>query len=191
MAKGKPPVKKRKKGARKKFFEVLVPLTSAKVKLYSYTPEELSGAIIKLDLTKNLRGKNLELRTLVNYNDEKLTSEVISLKLMTSYVKRIMRRGTDYVEDSFETSCKDSKLRVKPLMITRKRVSRAVRNEIRKTAKKFLESHITIRKTEELFSEILTSKLQKALSLKVKKIYPLALCEIRIIEVIGSADKKE
>ncbi|MDP4039084.1 MAG: hypothetical protein Q8P57_00680 [Candidatus Pacearchaeota archaeon] len=190
-SKGKPPVKKRKKGARKKFFPVVLPLTASKVKLYSYSPEELEGSIVKLDLTRNLRGKNLELRAKIKYSEEKLTGELLSLKITASYIKRIMRRGIDYIEDSFETFSKDSKLRIKPFMITRNRVSRAVKKEIRNISKKFLESHTTIRNTSELFSEIMTGKLQKALSIKVKKIYPLATCEIRIIEVIGPAEKTE
>ena len=34
------------------------------------------------------------------------------------------------------------------------------------------------------FNEIITNKIQKELSLKIKKIYPLALCEIRRFEVL-------
>jgi ribosomal protein S3AE len=37
---------------------------------------------------------------------------------------------------------------------------------------------------KELFNEIITNKIQKELSLKVKKIYPPSLCEIRMLRVI-------
>ena len=36
---------------------------------------------------------------------------------------------------------------------------------------------------EDIFQEILRNSLQKSLSLKLKKIYPLSLCEIRILKV--------
>jgi ribosomal protein S3AE len=183
------PTTRRKKGTKKKFFSVDLPLTASNVNLYSYSQEDLSGSVVKLDLTKNLRGKNLELRAKIILKDEKLSSQLLSLKLIQSYVKRVMRRGTDYIEDSFETSTKDSKLRIKPLIITRNRVSRAIRNEIRKIARKNIESYTTIRDTKEIFSDIMTSKLQKTISQKIKKIYPPALCEIRWIEYIGPADK--
>jgi ribosomal protein S3AE len=183
------PTTRRKKGAKKKFFAVDLPLTATNVKLYSYSPEDLVDSIIKLDLTKNLRGKNLELRAKIKLKSDKLLGELISLRLIQSYIKRAMRRGTDYVEDSFETSSKDFILKVKPLIITRKRVSRSIRNEIRKIARKNLESYITIRNTQEIFSDIMTNKLQKTISQKVKKIYPPALCEIRVIEVIGPVEK--
>lgn len=183
--------KKIKKGARKKFFDVEIPLISTKAKLYGYSPEDFENKIIKIDLTKNLRGKNLELRAKVFLSNEELNSKLIVLQLIQSYLRKIIKRGTDYVEDSFVTGSKDSKLRVKPFMMTRKRVSRAIRNEIRKLAKRTLESHITLRNTQELFSEIMTNKLQKLLSQKIKKIYPLAVCEIRMIEVIEYVKEKK
>ena len=37
----------------------------------------------------------------------------------------------------------------------------------------------------------MANKIQKQLALKLKKIYPLALCEIRVFEVVGDLDKKE
>ena len=189
MAKAQKP--KRKKGLRKKFFEAEIPLTTTKVHLYGYSPEELEGNVVKLDLTKNLRGKNLELKTRIKLKDNKLIGELLSLQLMPFYIKRVMRRGTDYVEDSFKIDCKDAELIVKPLMITRRRVSRTIRREIRNKARKHLESKIKILTVKELFSEIMANKFQKELSLKIKKIYPLSLCEIRIIKVLGPATKKE
>ncbi len=180
-----------KKGVKKKFFEVQVPLTATKVKLYATNEEALHNSVVKIDMTKNLRGKNVELRARVLLNEGKLDSELISMIIVPSYIRRIMRRGIDYVEDSFEMSCKDAKFRIKPFMITRSHVSRTVRNEIRTTARKFLESQLSIRSVKEIFSEIMTNKLQKNLSLKVKKIYPLAFCEIRWIEVIGEPEKKK
>ncbi len=180
-----------KKGVKKKFFEVQVPLTATKVKLYAINEDALHNSVVKIDMTKNLRGKNVELRARVLLSEGKLDSELMSMIIVPSYIRRIMRRGIDYVEDSFEMSCKDAKFRIKPFMITRSHVSRTVRNEIRTTARKFLESQLNIKSIKEIFSEIMTNKLQKNLSLKVKKIYPLAFCEIRWIEVIGKPEKKK
>lgn len=180
--------KKRKTGAKKKFFDAEIPLISSKVQLYGYDAEELEGNVVTIDLTKNLRGKNMEFKAKIKNDNGKLHGELLSLKLMPFYLRKVMRRGTDYVEDSFETECKDAKLRIKPFMLTRNRVSRAVRKEIRNKARKHLETRMKSRSANELFSEIITNKLQKDLSLKIKKIYPLALCEIRVIEII-SEDK--
>ena len=174
---------KRKKGQRKKFFEVTIPLTATKVFLYAYSPEDLIGKTVKLDMTKSLRGKNAELKASIIIENNELFGVLKSFQILPAYIKRVMRRGIDYVEDSFDAECKDALLRIKPFMITRKRVSRAVRNAIRNTARKHLTSKAKIRTAKELFSEIVTNKLQKELSLKIKKIYPLALCEIRMFQV--------
>jgi len=181
---------KKKRVGRKKFFDVAVPLTTTKASLYGYAPEDFIGNTIKVDLSKAMRGKNVELRARTIVEKGKLSSELTSMIVMQSYIKRVMRRGTDYVEDSFEAPGKEHVFRIKPFLITRNRVSRAVRNALRVAARKHLESKIKIMKTEELFSQIMTNKLQKELSLKLKKIYPLALCEIRALLVLRPVDKK-
>ncbi len=176
------------KSVKKKFFEVKLPLTATKVHLLAKTPEELEGSVIKLDLTRNLRGKNLELKIRVHYKNGELEGEPTSMLLLGSYIRRAMRKGADYVEDSFEAECRDAILRIKPFMITRKKVSRAIRKSLRNNARKFLESHIKIHTLDEILSQIMANKLQKELSLKLKKIYPLAFCEIRVIELIKRKD---
>ena len=183
--------KKKKKGMRKKFFEAEIPLTATKVHVYGYSPEDVTGNIVKIDLTKSMRGKNVELRAKLKVDGEKLSGELLSLKILPVYIRRVMRRGVSYIEDSFDVDCKDAKLRIKPFMLTRKRVSRAIKTEIRNITKKHLEGKIRIKNTEEIFSEIMANKLQKELSLKIKKIYPLGLCEIRIIEIIGKVSPKK
>lgn len=173
------------KSIRKKFFEVKLPLTATKVFLYGISEEALEGSVIKLDLTRSLKGKSLELKARVKKDSSlSLIGEPISLELVGSYIRKMVRKGTDYVEDSFDAECKDAILKIKPFLITRKKVSRAIRNELRMLAKKTLESHMKIRTSSEIFSEVTSNKIQKELFLKLKKVYPLALCEIRVIEIL-------
>ena len=110
-----------------------------KLQLYAYSADELVGKVMRLDLTRNLKGKNFELRLKVVKDGEGLKAEPVGLWLIGSYIRRMMRLGIEYVEDSFVAECKDGKVRIKPFMITRKKVSRAVRKEIRNNARKFLE----------------------------------------------------
>lgn len=174
---------KAKASAKKGFYEVEAPMTAMKISLYGSSKEEFNGKVIALDLTKSLRGKNLELRMRVKHEDNKLRAEPISLNLAGSYIRRAMRRGTDYVEDSFETECRDYIIKIKALFITRMRVSRKIRKALRDEAKKYIQGYIKIRTAKELFSEIMTGKLQKGMALKLKKIYPLAFCEIRVFKL--------
>jgi len=182
---------KSKKNIKKSFYEVKAPITATKIQLYASSMEELDGRTIKLDLTKNLRGKNLVVKLRVKADKDSLYTTPESLKLESSYIRKVMRRGTDYVEDSFETECKDSVVRIKPFLITRRRVSRTVLKALRENAKKNLISYVKTRTAEELISEIITNKLQKQLLPKLKKIYPLALCEIRMFEIRKQLEKKK
>ncbi len=180
-----------KKNVKKKFYDVEVPLISTKVSLYAASEEELDGRSVKIDLTRSLRGKSLELKFKIKFEEGKLKGTPISAKLVQGYIRRVVRRGTDYVEDSFEGNTRDKKVSVKPFLITRKRVSRTVRNILRENAKKFLEGHMKTRNADEIFEEILTNKLQKDMASKLKKIYPLAMCEIRVFEILGELEKKD
>lgn len=172
-----------KKGAKKQFFEIKAPVTATKIQLYAGSLEELDGKVVKLDLTRSLKGKNFELRLKVVKGAEGLEAEPVGLELVGSYIRRMMRTGIDYVEDSFVSEVKDGKMRIKPFMITRNKVSRAVRRELRNNARKFLEGYLRARTAKETFSEVMTNRIQKELFVKLKKVYPLALCEIRIIEL--------
>ena len=174
---------------KKAFYDVSSSLTASKISLYAASPSELDGKIVKIDLTRSLRGKSLELNLRVKAEGEMLTSEPVKLELSGSYIRRAFRKGADYVEDSFYTDSKDTKVLMKSFMLTRNKVSRAVRRALRNSAREFLVAHIKSRTSKELFTEIMTNKIQKELSIKLKKIYPLALCEIRIFEVIKEERK--
>jgi len=193
MAKKQVKKTKAKRGVKKKFYEIEAPMTAAKIHLYGASPADLDGRVVKLDLTRSLRGKGFELKLKIKAEGEKLTSEAESLQLAGSYIRRSIRKGTDYVEDSFKVECRDVVATIKPFLITRNRVSRAVRRALREAARKNLEAYLKSRTAKEIFTELMTNKLQKNLSLKLRKIYPLAVCEIRVfkIEERKEAEKKE
>ena len=175
---------KSKKTIKKKFFEVSAPLTSTPIHLYASSEEELAGRTVKIDLTRNLRGKSIEMLLRIFLEDGKLVGNPETLLLSQSYIKRLMRGGVDYCEDSFETECRDSTAKIKPFLITRKRVPRSILKALRNETKNFISGYAKTRTAKEIMTEIITNKFQKQLSLKLKKIYPLALCEIRVFEIL-------
>ena len=172
-----------KEKRKKKFFDVYMPIIKKETQLQAYDINDLNGKLIKYDLTRILKGKSLLLQLRVKVKDEKATSVPRELKLLPYYLKRMVRKGTNYVEDSFSTNCENAQIRIKPFLITRRKVSRSVKKALRKKAREELIKHVESIKFEDLFEEILRNRLQKELSLKLKKIYPLSLCEIRILKV--------
>lgn len=179
-----------KTAVKKKFIQIEIPILNENVTALG-TIESLNRRMIKLDLSRKLRGRSLEATFLVGIEDEKLVAYPRRLKLTRQYISRMMRKRINYVEDSFEASCKDISCIVKPFLLTRKKVSRSIRNSLRKTTKEFILDYIKEKNYLDVCENILYSELQKELSLKLKKIYPLSFCEIRVFETknLGSADK--
>jgi len=168
---------------KKKFFNVNVPILNREVPLIAYEKDSLKGRIIKYDLTRMLRGKNSLIRLRVVAEGEELTATPIEMILLPYYLKRMVRKGTSNIEDSFSTDCKNAKIRVKPILVSRRKVSRSVRKALREKANEELKNYLKDKNYEEIFEEVIDNKLQKMLSQTLKKIYPLSLCEIRIIKV--------
>jgi ribosomal protein S3AE len=168
---------------RKKLFDVEMPLINKETQLVGYNISELDGKTIKYDLTRVLRGKSLMLKLRVKVEGDKITTSPKELKILPYFLRRMIRKGTNYVEDSFSTVCEDAQIRIKPFLVTRRKVSRAVRKALRNKTKEEIIEYVKTRNTMRLFDDVLKNKLQKELSLKLKKIYPLSLCEIRILQI--------
>jgi len=168
---------------KQKFFDVDMPIIKKETQLYGYDLKDLDERTIAYDLTRLLRGKGAILKLKVRVEGDKAIAEPRELKVLPYFIRRMMRKGVNYVEDSFSAKCKDATLKIKLFLITRKKVSRAVRKALREKAKEELTEYVKTQNTKTLFDEILKNKIQKFLSLKLKKIYPLSLCEIRFFAI--------
>jgi len=173
---------------RKKFFDVEIPIIGKTTQLQAYELKELNNKLIKYDLTRILRGKAILLQCQVQVKDNKAIATPKKISLMPYFLKRMVRKGTNYVEDSFSANCKNAQVKIKPFLITRRKVSRAVRKSLREKAREELINNIKDKDIGILFDELLKNQIQKELSLKLKKIYPLSVCEIRFF---GILNKKE
>jgi len=174
---------------KKRFFNVEMPLIRRTTQLQAYEVGDLEGRFIKYDLTRIFKGKAMIITLKTKVKDEEVLTFPKELRLLPYYLRRMVRRGTNYVEDSFSTDAKDSIVRIKPFLVTRRKVSRSVRKALRNKAKEELTIWAKELTAENIFEETLKGKIQRELSLKLKKIYPLSLCEIRILKV--EKEKKE
>ncbi len=176
---------------KKRFFEVEIPLLKKETHLIAFEKQELNGKYLKYDITRNLKGKPALMQFKVLIKNEKAIAYPQQLRLLPVCLKRMVRKGTNYVEDSFSTKTKDAKVRIKPFLVTRRRVSRKVKKALRQKAREELTKTLKNNKIETIFEEILKNKLQKELSLKLKKIYPLSACEIKILKIENYLEKKK
>lgn len=168
---------------RKKFFEVEIPLIEKTTHVRAFDLKNLNERHIKYDLTRNLRGKATLMQFKISVEEDKAIAKPRKLQLLPFFLKRAVRKGTSYIEDSFSTNTKDAQIRIKPFLVARRKVTRKVRKALRKKAQEELIKKLAENTTEEIFQEILKNKLQKELSLILKKIYPLSTCEIRVLKI--------
>jgi ribosomal protein S3AE len=176
---------------KKRFFDVEMPLINKQTQILAFEMPELENRFIKYDLTRILRGKSILMQFKVSVRDNQAIALPRGLLLMPYFLRRMIRKGTDYVEDSFIAECRDATLKIKPFLITRRKVSKRVRRGLRDKAKEEIKKYIKDKSAERIFEEILKNKMQKELSQILKKIYPLSLCEIKSMEIEKDLDIKE
>jgi ribosomal protein S3AE len=176
---------------RKKFIKVDIPLINSGIELIGNSPEDIKDKTIKLDLTRQLKGKGVEAVVKIELEGDKAIAKPKKIKLMPFFIRRMIRKRISYVEDSFETPSQESMVLIKPFLITRKKVSKAVRRALRNRCKNWIKDYVAEKSDNELFQEILGNRMQKPLSLNLKKTYPLSLCEIRILEVKRKLEANE
>jgi ribosomal protein S3AE len=180
-----------KKVVKKKFIPVNIPLLKREIELYAVETEELNKKRIILDMTPELRGKAIELKFEVSADEKNAEAKPISLKLHSFYLRRMIRKGTDYSEDSFIAECKDNSVLIKPIMVTRKRVAKKVLEDLRKKSNEEIREYLKSKNFEKIIAEILDNKMQKEIMNKLKKIYPLSMFEIRVFEKYLTKEYKE
>ena len=162
-----------------RFVEVEVPMIGQTVHLLAKELKELENKTITMDLTRSMRGKSVEAIFRLHVENDKVLTEIERLHVFPFFIRRMMRKSIDYVEDSFEVQTKDKKLRVKPFLITRRKVHRSVRTALKAKAQEEIKNYFKDKTAETIFQELLSGRFQKSLSLSLKKIYPLTFCDIR------------
>ncbi|MCL6501021.1 MAG: hypothetical protein K6T16_03260 [Candidatus Pacearchaeota archaeon] len=168
---------------KKTFFDVKLEIFESLVPLLAFRPEELENRVIKFDLTKILKGKGCEGKFIVRKTDSGLVGEMYEFRMQPSFIRHLIGRGTSIVEDSFVAKAQDTTLRVKPFMITRKKVHRSVRKALREGARDFIEKVFEDKTRAKIFQLVTSSVLQKKMAQRLKKTYPLAVCELRVVRV--------
>jgi ribosomal protein S3AE len=176
---------------KKRFFDVEMPIINKQTQILAFDLSELENRFIKYDLTRILRGKSILMQFKVSVKDNKAIALPRGILLMPYFLRRMIRKGTDYVEDSFSAECKDAIIKIKPFLITRRKVSKRVRRGLRDKTKEEIKRYIKDKTSERIFEEILKNKMQKELSMILKKIYPLSLCEVKSMEIEKDLEMKE
>jgi len=107
-------------------------------------------------------------------------TELVEYDLYEAYVRRIVRRHTDRIDDSFVVKTRDGiEVRVKPLVITQFNTVRSRRKAIRKKYREIIENFAKERDYYVFMKSIIFNELQSIARKELHKIYPVDRVEIR------------
>ncbi len=177
--------------AKKKWFSIIAPSGFGNVEIGESLAFE-SGDLIGRSIISNLsslggqvRKQNVKIKFVVSeIIDNKGVTNTDSFSLVSSYVKRVARRGKTKIDDSFVIKLKDVDVRIKPLVITMNKVKSSVRKELRRGIKEFLVEYCSKKKFDDVISSLVKSALQRDMKHRLKRIYPVSVAEIRVFEKV-------
>jgi ribosomal protein S3AE len=151
-----------------------------------YEKEELIGKTLTLNLatiTNDMKKQNINVTfKVVSVAENKGHTELVNYVLVSSYIKRLIRRNREKIDDSFLAKTKDGKVvRVKPIAITNSDTFNSIVTKIRLGMKALIKSALKQRTYDEFVNDIISMRFQKEMKEKLNKIYPLKYIDVRQI----------
>lgn len=139
-----------------------------------------------MNLTGNPRNQNINLKFRVDkVVGAKGIAYPISYSIVASSIRRTVRRKKDKIDDAFACTTADGiQVVFKPMLVTKSQSNNSVHHALRKEARAFLFQLAQGSNYFSLFSDVINFRVQKALRDHLKRIYPLAICEIRVLEAV-------
>lgn len=178
-----------KKVKKKKWFPVLAPnIFSNKVLGESLLtePSQLKGRFMTMNLmniTGNPKQQSISLQfRIIDVKEGRGITTTVKYELLTSAVKRMIRRGRNKIDDSFIIKGKEGKLRVKSLAITKGNVSKAVQTSIRLESRKLLKELLIKKSFESTVDDLIKSSIQKDVRAVLNKISPVKSFDVRVFK---------
>ena len=155
----------------------------------SSDPKSLIGRTIKfslMNLTREIKHQNIKIIFSINsVNENNALTEVVGYELVPSFIKRITRTAREKIDDvnTYETK-NNIKLVLKLLIMTKSKTKRSILSNLRHKSKEFLTAKIQKQDYSELITSLITYTLQKELKSTLSKIYPVAVCDVRVLKKI-------
>lgn len=136
-------------------------------------------------IQKSFRKQSMNVHfKVIGIAEGKAQTEMIGYSLITSAVKRLVRRGRDKITDSFLAKTKDKKIiRIKPLIVTMNKGTKSLQSAIRLEARRVVREDVFTKDAQEVLAEIVEGKLQKLIKQSSAKLAPIKQADIRIARI--------
>ena len=175
------------KKKRKKWYSVIATQEFQQMPLgetLALEPQEILGRHLHLNAMTLLNDPKKQAIT-VDFQVREIKGDIgvaslVKYTLNTSQIKRLVRKTSNKIEQSYAFTTKDGQqCKIKPILFTRNKVNHSTLTSLRKGTEAYLQQQFQQQTLHELFSFIFSNKLQMDLKSVLKKIYPVASCEIR------------
>ncbi|MBW2991813.1 hypothetical protein KY345_01165 [Candidatus Woesearchaeota archaeon] len=194
----------KKKGAalkirRKSWFKIFAPRSFREQVIGESlvdSSERLIGRSVKVSLstlTGDMKRQGTVLRFQVtSVRPEGGNTQIIGYEILPATLKRHMRRGVKTIANSFECVTADGvDVRIKPLIFTKNAAKGGISRLLNKTAKFSLIKAVRSKRYEDLFNEVIGSRLQRETKERLNKLFPVRMLEIKALERISREKKEE
>lgn len=150
-------------------------------------PSKVIGKLVEANvgfLNNDMRRQHMKLKLRIKEIKNNIANtEIVSYYTVKAHIKRSMRKGRSKVEDSFVVECRDkTKVRIKPFLVTRYKTKRSVLTDLKKSLKEFILNYCKRLSFEELIRSVIINGLQRDIKKGLKKIFPIAFSEIKILK---------
>jgi len=198
MAKIKRQVKTVDKWKKKKWFKVNAPKLFQEKDLGltpTVDPELLLGRTVTtnlMTLTGNIKKQNTDITFVIDkIQGEVASTSIKKIILNPAYIKRRVRRNRDRIDDTLIFKTKDSvALKIKTMIITRTRSSKAIQTAIRSLFIDEAKKIIPETNYEEFMNNIIMGKFQREMKKTLSKIFPILDVELRYVESLKEGTYK-
>ncbi len=160
-----------------------------------YSPQDAEGKILPanlMNLTGDARKQNTVGKFVVDHvRDGKAFTSMIGYRIVPSSVKRMVRRGKDKADVSFETMSGDGKkFKVQVIIVTKGLAQNSVLTALRKESESEIKKKLKSMNSEKFFEYIVNHRLQSELKKKLSKIYPLKAYEVKEARIMKDKQEK-
>src|SRR3989338_5696337 len=157
------------------------------------SPESALGRVLRInlrELTGNVKDQNAFFEFIISKTQASNLHTVVRGYLLTpTYIKRMVRKDCNRLDDSFVTSLKDGrKIVVKTFALTIKKTHHSLHTKIRQQVHDFFHEEAAKSDLDSLVSNLTSMRIQSTLKKKLRKAYPLKEFSIRALRLLPARE---
>ncbi len=182
---------------KKKWYQIVAPQSFNEILIGespAAEPNLMLGRKAKLSLmvlSGNVKKQNINLTFKVaKVSGDKALTEPWAYELVPAYIKRLVSRGHNRLDESYILETADNKkVAVKIIAVTKSKTTSSVKKALRELIRDALKYFLKINKFEDTMVDLTNHKLQKIVKEHLNKVYPLKTFEIRVLEICEGTSK--